>query len=96
MSKSRNESGTSAISRAASARSRTPAGPFTAYHRLEQRARGVEILRRSWRGEKRRHAGADREVFEVAKLLDLGQRIDAHLPRQVEERLGANAEVGDP
>ena len=52
-------SGTSAISRAASARSRDAVGARDLDHRLEERARRVEILRRSGRGEKRRHPGAD-------------------------------------
>ena len=38
--------------------------------------------------------GANREILEVAELLDLRQRIDVHLARQVEERLGPHAEVG--
>ena len=47
---------TSAISRAASARSRAPAGPARALIVFEHRARRVEVLRRPRRRQKRRHA----------------------------------------
>ena len=65
-----------------------------AHHGLEERPGRVEVLRGPGRGQKRRHPGADREILEIAQLLDLRQRIDVHLPRQIEERLGANPEVG--
>ncbi len=64
------------------------------HHRVDQRARGLEVLRRPRRRQERRHPGTDREVLEIAELLNLCQRIDAHLPRQVEERFGADTKIG--
>ena len=95
-SRSRNASGTRAMSRAASARSRAPVVARRRHHRLDQRSRRVQVLRRPGRREERRHAGANREVLEVAELLNLRQRIDVHLARQVEQRLGAHARDPDP
>jgi hypothetical protein len=59
-------------------------------HRLEQRARGLGVVRR---GEERGDPRADREIGEVAELLDHLERIGAFLARDVQQRLGADADV---
>ena len=69
-------------------------GSRHADHGLEEPSRGIQVLRRTRRRQKRSHPGADREVLEVAELLNLRERIDAHLARQVQERFRPNAEVG--
>ena len=65
-------------------------------HRRQNRARGIEILRGSWRGEERRHPRSYREVGEVSELLDLRERIDALLPREVQQRFCPHRQVGIP
>ena len=83
------------IRRAASARSRRPSGPPLRAMRFDHEPRRVEVLRRARRGKKRRDAGPDREVLEVPELLDLAQRVDAGLAGQIQQRLGANADIRD-
>ena len=85
---------TDPISRAASARSRRPSLAGRPRHRLDHEPRRVEVLRGPRSGEKCRRSGADREVLEVAELLDLPQRIDARFARQIQQRLGSHAEIG--
>ena len=93
-SRSRNASGTSAIRRAASARSRAPSAPVIRTIASSSVRAAIEILCRAGRSQERGHPRPDREVLEVSELLDLRQRIDAHLARQIEQRFGANAKVG--
>ena len=88
------KAGTSAMSRAASARSRAPSGP------------GERIIAsmirwaasRFWAGPgEARNAAMPARIEKSAKSprrLDLGQRIDPALTRQIEQRLGADPEVG--
>ena len=73
---------------------RNPLLPLGVRHRLEQHARGIEILRRPRRGEKRRHSGADGEVLDVAKLLELPKRIDTHFAGHVQQRFGPDPQIG--
>ena len=73
------------------------AAPFRAAlagHRPEQHARRFEVLVAAGPAVERDHAGADREVGEVAEGVDLGQRIDLGVVRQPEQRLGPHLDVG--
>ncbi len=63
------------------------------HHPLEHQLRRLEVLRASGPGQKRDHRRADREVGEVADLLDEGQRIGVGVPRHIEQRLGAHLEM---
>ncbi len=63
-------------------------------HRPEQHARRFEVLVAAGPAVERDHAGADREVGEVAEGVDLGQRIDPGVVRQPEQRLGPHLDVG--
>ena len=81
------------IRRAASARSRCPSGPpLRAMPSSISRA-ASRFCARAGRGQKRRGAGPDREVLEVAELLDLAQRVDAGLAGQIQQGLGPNADI---
>ena len=70
-----------------------PLGPAAARHAFDHQPGSLEILCGAGRGQKRRGAGPDREVLEVAELLDLAQRVDAGLTGQIEQRLGPNAHI---
>ena len=62
-------------------------------HRLENRRAASRFC--DGPGEARNAAPrADREVLEIAELLDLRERIDARFPRQIEQRFGPHADVG--
>ncbi len=63
-------------------------------HAIEQDARRVEVLVPARLRKERHHGGADREVLELAKLLDPIERIDLRVVCHVEERLRSHGEVG--
>ena len=68
--------------------------PALAGHRPEQHARRFEVLVAAGPAVERDHAGADREVGELAERVDLGERIDLGVVRQPEQRLGPHLDVG--
>src|SRR5580765_9080834 len=61
-------------------------------HRVENISRSFQILSLTGLRQKGDDCGSDREVREVAKLLDSGQRIDMRMMAQKEQGLGADTE----
>ena len=89
-----NRSGIRPMSRAASIRTRCASGPGSVDHLLEQHSRRRQVLRGPGMRQVGHEGRADREVGEVAQLLDSGEGIQVRVAGEVEQRLGADLEVG--
>ena len=85
-------SSVAASSRVARARRRRPRSTIVP----SMHPRRVEVLHAAGPAEERDHAGADREVGEVAERLDPRQRIDAAVIGEEQQRLGPHARDRGP
>ena len=70
-----------------------PVGAVISDHRLEHQPGRLEVLRRPRGCEEGDRTGADGESFDVAEFLDLAERVEPDFPREIEQRLGADADV---
>ena len=70
-----------------------PFFPRLGHHPLQQQLRRLEVLGAAGPGQERDHRAADREVREVAELLDERQRVGVGVPRHVEQRFGPHLEA---
>ena len=70
-----------------------PFFPSLGHHPLQQQLRRLEVLGTAGPGQERDHRAADREVREVAELLDQRQRVGVGVPRHVEQCFGPHLEA---